>query len=194
MKRAPDVVNRNKGVYADINLNGFHLTICPSEVCYPQMNTDKYKHLKAFIKEPVVLFDTTFGNTRSIANAIAQELGNGATAVETTAFDLRLLVNTSLIVVGSPIIAWKPSARMELFLAGLKNNQLQGIKAAAFDTRVKLFIHGDAATKISIALQTAGAEIITNPQSFYVRGKEGPLYMGEVEKAIQWAKLIKTKI
>ena len=66
-------------------------------------------------------------------------------------------------------------------------DRLKGIKAATFDTRVKIFIHGDAAKKISQKLKEAGAEIITEPLAFYVRGKEGPLFEGEKEKAMEWA-------
>lgn len=142
----------------------------------------------------LVLFDTTFGNTRIIANAISSELGNDASAIKVNDLERNQLKTVQLLIVGSPIIAWRPAERMGQFLAALEKDQLKGIKAAAFDTRVKLFIHGDAATKISIDLQDAGAEIITNPQSFYVRGKEGPLYKGEVEKAIAWANLIKSKL
>jgi hypothetical protein len=79
---------------------------------------------------------------------------------------------------------------MNGFLAKLEKGQLEGIKAATFDTRVKLFIHGDAAKKIAHALKDAGAEIIAEPQPFYVRGKERPLFDGEIEKALTFAKEI----
>ncbi len=77
---------------------------------------------------------------------------------------------------------------MGRFLESLSKDQLKGIKAAAFDTRVKLFIHGDAAKKIAKALEDAGAEIVAEPQAFFVKGKEGPLLDGEIERASQWAK------
>ena len=67
------------------------------------------------------------------------------------------------------------------------------VKAAAFDTRVKLFIHGDAAGKISKALAGAGAQMVTEPQAFHVKGKEGPLFEGEIESARAWAEMIKKK-
>jgi len=59
--------------------------------------------------------------------------------------------------------------------------------AAAFDTRVKLFIHGDAARKLTKALTDAGASIIGGPMAFYVKGSEGPLMDGETERAAAWA-------
>ncbi len=136
----------------------------------------------------LVIFDSNFGNTRKIAEVIAKKLKTKAVQVSKVTKDQ--MENLDLLIVGSPIIGWKPSEKMEKFLAGLKNGQLKNVKAAAFDTRVKLFIHGDAAGKISKALKNAGAEIIAQPKGFFVKGKEGPLLEGEIEKALEWASVI----
>ncbi|HEY3374055.1 MAG TPA: flavodoxin domain-containing protein [Candidatus Aquicultor sp.] len=140
----------------------------------------------------LVIFDSTFGNTQKIAETIAKELDTKAVPVSKVA--TKELNDLDLIVVGSPIISWKPSESMGKFLASLGRDQMKNVKAAAFDTRIRLFVHGDAATKISQALAEAGAEIVTEPQAFKVRGTEGPLLGGEIEKAVDWAKLIKTKV
>jgi len=139
----------------------------------------------------LVLFDTNYGNTRKVAEAIAETLG--APAVPVTNLKIDEFQNAGLIVVGSPIVGWKPTEKMIAFLAGLGPGRLKNVKAAAFDTRIRLFIHGDAATKISRALERAGAEIVAGPGAFLVKGKEGPLAEGEIEKARGWARLIKTK-
>ncbi|MHB1419657.1 MAG: flavodoxin family protein [Bacillota bacterium] len=139
----------------------------------------------------LVVYDSTFGNTKIIAETIAKELNARILPVSSiTDEDLK---NIDLIIVGSPIIGWKPSEKMGRFLTTLKNDQLKGMQTAAFDTRVKLFIHGDAATIISEELKRAGAKVIVKPNAFYVKGKEGPLYEGEVIKAMTWAKQIKLK-
>jgi hypothetical protein len=83
---------------------------------------------------------------------------------------------------------------MQTFLNSFKLGQLNGIKAVAYDTRIKLFIHGDAAKKITEKLTELGAEIISAPQQFYVKSKEGPLYKEEIEKAKKWAISLKNKI
>ena len=139
----------------------------------------------------LVIFDTSFGNTKVIAETIAREFGNDTKAISVIDFNNDELEGMDLLVVGSPIIGWKPSERMGNFLASLSKDQLKGIKVATFDTRVKIFFRGDAAKKISQALKKAGAEIIVSPQAFFVKGKEGPLIDGEIEKAIEWAKTIK---
>lgn len=136
----------------------------------------------------LVIFDSNFGNTRKIAEAIAKKLKTKAVQVSEVSKDQ--LENLDLLVAGSPIIGWKPSEKMKKFLADLKSGQLKNVKAAAFDTRVKLFIHGDAAGKISKALKNAGAEIIAQPKGFFVKGKEGPLLENELEKALEWALVI----
>lgn len=136
----------------------------------------------------LVIFDSNFRNTRRIAEAIAKKLK--ARTIQVSEVSKDQLANLDLLIVGSPIIGWKPSEKMEKFLAGLKTGQLKNVKAAAFDTRVKLFIHGDAAGKISKALKNAGAEIIAQPVGFFVKGKEGPLLEGELEKALEWALVI----
>ncbi|MDD5551746.1 MAG: flavodoxin family protein [Candidatus Pacebacteria bacterium] len=142
----------------------------------------------------LVIFDSNFGNTKKIAEVIANEMGENAKVVSVADFDIEDLEGTNLLIVGSPINGFRPTEKINKFLANLAKNQLKGIKAASFDTRVKLFIHGDAAKKISKKLKDAGAEIIVEPQAFYVKGKEGPLLAGEIEKAKNWAREIKSKL
>lgn len=148
---------------------------------------------RELLMKALVVYDTTFGNTQIIAETIAGELGADARAVAVSEVTPAELQGLELLVVGSPIIGWKPSEKMGAFLLSLRRGQLQGVKAATFDTRVKLFFHGDAAKKIAKALKNASADIFTAPEAFYVQGKEGPLLAGENEKAIQWAKTLKVK-
>jgi flavodoxin len=140
----------------------------------------------------LVLFDSNYGNTKIIADTIAAKLGTAAVSV--AGLDPFSLAGVDLLVVGSPIIGWKPSERMQAFLANLGEGTLRGVKAAAFDTRVRLFIHGDAAGKISHALEKAGARIVARPHGFIVDGRQGPLAHGEVDKAAAWAGAIAVSV
>lgn len=137
----------------------------------------------------LVIYDSVFGNTKAIAQAIAKEFGSDARAVHARDAKLSDMAKAELIVVGSPIIAWKPSEGMEVFLNSIPAGSLKGVKAATFDTRVKIF-HGDAAGKIAKKLEECGAQIVAKPNFFNVKGKEGPLQDGELEKAAAWAKQI----
>ena len=136
----------------------------------------------------VIVYDSNYGNTLAVAEVIAGALsGVSARLVPAQHFVPGILAPGDLLVVGSPINGWQPTARMRNALAGLPSNALQGVGAAAFDTRVKLFIHGDAARKISRALQSLGARIISTPMGFYVEGRDGPMADGELERAAAWA-------
>jgi flavodoxin len=137
-----------------------------------------------------VIYDTQHGNTRAIASVIAAELGSGAIALPVTAVRPELLERTDVLVVGSPVVRWNSTETIQAFLAGLTPRSLDGMRAAAFDTRVKHFIHGDAAVKISHSLQGAGATIVAHPQSFLVTGSRGPLAADARRKATAWAAFI----
>ena len=142
--------------------------------------------------KPIVIFDSNFGNTKLIANAIAEVLDSEAVLVDEAS--KYKLSDYNLVIIGSPIIGWKPSEKMGVFLSQIEGDQLSGAKVAAFDTRVKLFIHGDAMEKIAKMLENAGGDLIIEPMPFYVKGQNGPLLDGEVEKAKSWAKEILNKM
>jgi flavodoxin I len=45
-----------------------------------------------------------------------------------------------------------------------------------------------AAGKIADSLKKKGATLMASPEGFFVKGKEGPLKEGELERAAGWAK------
>jgi flavodoxin len=138
----------------------------------------------------LVIYDSYFGNTKKIAEAIAGELEPETAVVAVTDFKPADLNGVELLIVGSPILGFRPSVKIEAFLNGLGKDQLSGVKAAAFDTRVRIFFHGDAAAKIAAGLEKAGARIIAKATGFVVEGKQGPLAEGELEKAANWAQTL----
>ena len=139
----------------------------------------------------LVIYDSNCGNTQKIAETIAE--GLGCDAVNTANVDPSNLVGYGLLVFGAPIIGWMPTERMQAFMAKIKTGQLNGVKATTFDTRVKLFIHGDAMNKLAGSLKKLGADIIIDPMPFYVAGPKDEPYLidGETEKARGWACKIK---
>lgn len=140
----------------------------------------------------LVIYDSTFGNTKIIAETISQNLGNDSLVLSISEINEINYQDFDLIIVGSPIIGWRPTIKMQEFLSKLQPNSLKGISATSFDTRVKLFIHGDAANKIATKLTHLGASIITKPHPFYVKVKDQETHLldGEIEKAKQWSKQI----
>jgi flavodoxin len=142
----------------------------------------------------LIIYDSNLGNTKLIAEEIAQKLDGDAKAVSVSDFNKSDLSEASTVIFGSPIIGWRPTEKMIAFMGALGHDSLKEKKATAFDTRIKLFIHGDAKMKMVKTLEDLGAEIFITPEHFFVKGKEGPLFDGEVERAGGWAKEINSKI
>lgn len=138
----------------------------------------------------LILFDSYFGNTQIIAETIAKEFEN-CDVLKVIGFDNEKLKGIDLLILGSPIRGWQPTEGTMAFLNSLSATELSGVKATAFDTRVKLFIHGDAKNKMAKDLEKAGAKIIVEPKAFYVTGQEGPLFEGELQEATKWAQQIR---
>jgi flavodoxin I len=140
--------------------------------------------MKAF-----VVYDSEYGNTQKVAEAIGAALGEGAQVVKVGQASAAAIGTPDLLVVGGPTYGGRPRPALQEFLKGLSS--LGGVKVAAFDTRVGVFfakIFGYAAPKIAKALEGKGGKLVAPPEPFIVMGKEGPLKEGELERAAAWAK------
>jgi len=142
----------------------------------------------------LIVCDSNFGNTKLIALEIAKNIGESTRVISTKDFKDSDIKGVDLLIFGSPILGWRPSETTMKVLDSLKGKVKTGFKFATFDTRVKLFIHGDAKEKMAEMLRAAGGKRVFESQAFYVKGKQGPLFPGEIEKAANWAKLIKSKM
>lgn len=152
----------------------------------------------------LIVYDSIFGNTEKIALAISNSLGSKENVETFRVSDIKpeQLVELRLLIVGSPTRAFRPTKAITNFLKKISSNGLKGVKVAAFDTRisptdvnsrflnilVKLF--GYAAKPIADKLGKKGGELIIPPEGFFVKGTEGPLKDGELERAAYWVKLI----
>lgn len=142
----------------------------------------------------LVVYDSNFGNTKIIAVEIAKNIGGDTKLISVQDYKDSDLKGIDLLIFGSPINGWRPSEASIKLLKKLSGKIKKGLKFSTFDTRVKLFIHGDAKEKMATILRDAGAEQVFESQAFYVKGKQGPILSGELEKAANWAKLIKSKM
>lgn len=150
----------------------------------------------------LVIYDSFFGNTQKIAEIIAEEIGAQSKKVqEVTKNDLKGL---ELLVVGSPTRAFRPSPDTTSFLSSLVSGALNGVKVAAFDTRIEakdikspaakaflglmIKLFGYADKPIIKTLINKGGEAIGETTGFCVLDTEGPLRDGEVERAKEFAK------
>lgn len=145
----------------------------------------------------VIIYDSVFGNTEQVAQAMAAEVP-GARAIhvhEAAGLDL---TGVGLLVVGSPTRGFRPTPDMQEFIDGLGEDMLAGRRAAVFDTRLDLeTVHpaplrwmmdvgGYAASTLERLLAEKGCVMTGKPAGFLVSGTEGPLREGEIERARNW--------
>ena len=136
--------------------------------------------MKAFI-----IYDSRYGNTEQIAQAISDGLTGDVNVVRASDVDPSKLKTCDLLILGSPTHGGLP---MEGVYNLLKTPlALEGVSVAAFDTRTKWSLFGYAAPKIAKGLQRNGGTLIVPPEGFLVLGMHGPLKDGELERAKKWA-------
>jgi flavodoxin len=137
----------------------------------------------------LVVFDTTHGNTKKIADAIAQGISDDTRTVRASEFEKKDIEGIDLLVIGSPTVDGRPTEQIQQLAISLRG-RASGIRIATFDTRLKMRfgkLHGYAAERIADQLCESGAIIKARPEGFIVTGRNGPLANGELERAKSWA-------
>lgn len=161
----------------------------------------------------LVAFESIYGNTHAVAEAIAEGLGPGGEirARPVHEADPASVEAADLLVVGGPTHMHGLSTSMSRKLAAQAGEEEDvevepgvvegpglrqwlakrvggGRKAAAFDTRIDRSptLTGVAARGIARRLRRRGYELIADPESFLVEDSEGPLVEGELERAREW--------
>jgi len=152
----------------------------------------------------LVVYDSVFGNTEKVAQAMGNALGGEAEVQTLRVGDVRPehLAGLGALIAGSPTRAFSPTPAIKAWLRGLPANSLERVRVAAFDTRVSLKdvdsalltfmvkLFGYAAEPIGKRLVRKGGEPAMPPEGFIVEGTEGPLREGESERAADWARQI----
>ncbi len=157
----------------------------------------------------LIIYDSKFGNTEKIAKEIGQVLS------EQDKVEIKYvgkvcttdLNNVGFLIVGTPTHGFSPSEKTGKFLNSLKGGSLGGVKVAAFDTRtskkeinskwfLKILVNffGYAAKPLSKKFVNKGGELVEPYAGFEVKGKEGPLLEGELERARNWIKEVRAKV
>ena len=141
----------------------------------------------------LVVYDSKFGNTKLVAEAIGEGIPGEVEVVHAAEADAAELGGYDLLVVGAPTHGGRPAEAAKAFLDRIDGRALAGVRVAGFDTRVPakwVRIFGYAAPRIARALQRKGGTLAGRPGDFYVLGTEGPLREGELERAAGWAREI----
>jgi flavodoxin I len=140
----------------------------------------------------LIIYDSTFGNTEKIAQAIADVVAERGSVRTLRANKVQSsdLEGVDLLVLGCPTHKHRPTDAVQAFLERVSRRSLGVISAAVFDTRYRKprLLTGSAARRLAKSFRKAGASLVTPPQSFFVVSREGPLEEGELERAAAWAR------
>jgi len=143
----------------------------------------------------LVVYDSQYGNTEQIAQAIAETLRafGQAQAIRIDPAAPIDLQGVDLLVMGSPTQGFRPTPAITSYLATLSPASAQGLAVACFDTRFRgrLMSHS-AAPAMARQLNERGISPCVEPESFFVMAwrKKGPLEARELERAGAWARRV----
>ena len=148
----------------------------------------------------LVVYHSEFGNTRQVAEAIAEAFDHAGTArtVSAEQLDAADLQGADLVVMGTPTHKMNLPQAVRPVFEQLPRRSLRGVPVAAFDTSYKmpaLLARFTAAKRVDRKLRKLGGKRLVRPETFHVHHHhEGPLYDGEVERAKTWAEAILVKL
>lgn len=154
------------------------------------------------IMKTVIIYDSLHGNTKMIAEAVAEGINRSAVRV-VSIVDAKMsdIDGVNILIVGAPTHGGRPKPSMQEFLDAIPEGRLQGVGVAAFDTRfleqeqrlplrLLMKVIGYAAPKIARDLIAKGGKLVALTEGFIVTGTEGGIRDGELERAKAWGELI----
>ncbi len=153
----------------------------------------------------IVVYDTSYGNTRKVGETIAQTLKEAG--IEVDLFHLKEVKKLSsrdydFFVLGSPTRFGTMSFAVGRFMGKVKSDEWMNKPFAAFDTENPENIERarlekktwSAAEKIAEKLEEKKMKLVMPVLKAAVVGQKGPLVEGEIEKIRENAKELATKL
>lgn len=155
----------------------------------------------------LVIYDSYFGNTGQIGQAIAKVFSKDhqVQACHVSELKPEQMHHLDLLVVGSPTRGFQPTEKIKKFISSLTKQTMQDLKVAAFDTGIAvqdvkvailrwlIKVAGYAAKPIAKSLVKKGGCLVVPPEEFWVLDEKGPLKAGELARAESWANKILEK-
>jgi hypothetical protein len=155
----------------------------------------------------VVVYETMYGRTRDVAQAVADGCGAGGEVRLVEVGELAaggaaaLPDDVTLLVVGGPTHAFsmsRPGTRRDAGKYGRTISQTgvrewlaaltvpAGLPVAAFATKLDSPLSGSAARSIAQRLRRLGGTLVVPAKDFYVKGTQPVLLPGELDRARAW--------
>ena len=153
----------------------------------------------------IIIYDTSHGNTKKIAETITETLK--ASEIDVDLFDVKdakkLSTNDyNFLVLGSPTKFGTMSFAIKFFLGKVKSEEWMNKPFAAFDTENPENVEQSriqnkewsAAEKIAIKLKEKNMKQLLPVLKALVLGQKGPLVEGEIDRAKDYATQLATKL
>jgi hypothetical protein len=165
--------------------------------------------------QAVVIYESMFGNTAAVAEAVARGLareGVGVACREVGAVDATEAAAAGLLVLGAPTHTFSLSdtaTREDAVRRGARSARTErglrewlatssparpGQVVATFDTRLVALrrLRAAGAEKAADLARRHGFVVVGEPAGFLVEGTQGPLVDGEIERAEAWGARLAT--
>jgi flavodoxin len=154
--------------------------------------------------QTLVIYDSKFGNTEKIAEAIGRGIGSVSdvrvtSTAEAAGVNESIAARPDLVLVGGPTQNHGPSAGLRRFVNNLPT-ALRGVPAACFDTRYRgpVLLMGSAAASAAKTLAKRGAKLVAPSESFFIvrhgAMEQQALEQGEITRAEAWGQVIATSV
>ncbi len=153
----------------------------------------------------IVVYDTSYGNTKKIAETIAETLKESG--IEVDLFDVKDVKKLSgkdydFLVLGSPTKFGTMSFAIKFFLGKVKSEEWMNKPFAAFDTENPENIEQariqkkewSAAEKIAEKLREKKMNQLLPVLKALVLGQKGPLEEGEIDRTKDYARELAAKL
>jgi flavodoxin len=148
--------------------------------------------------DTLVVYFSKYGNTKKVAETIADECKPNGTVRVLSLDDLALenLHGVDLLIMGCPTHRMNMPEGVRAKFESMPKRVLKGRPVAAFDTSYKMncfLSQMTASKKVAHKLRKMGGKWVVPPETFHVMEAEGPLYEGELERARTWTRMVLQK-
>jgi flavodoxin len=146
----------------------------------------------------VIIYESVYGNTKQVAEAIAGGLGEAGVEVTLHALkgvDTATLKDYDAVLVGSPNHVGGATIAMRRFIGKLGKLKLDGKWVAAFDTYGGS-AHAQALKNMSdsLAKSAPGMKLVIPGLSVKVMGMKGPIAEGELPRSREFGKSLAARL
>ena len=144
----------------------------------------------------MVIYDTKYGNTRIVAEQIAEGIREIGKLETTTAYvkeiDCQKLKDSEVLVIGAPNHMGRPSQTMKKFVNNLVKDDLKATHIAVFGTYSGRVRADRSVKKLEQMLKTKFSSLdqVLPGLSVKVNGVTGPLAEGELARSKEFGKKI----